>query len=226
VKDSDRPKWFKVKDQFLKQCRETTCHYCQVLITDKNRSVDHMTPIAKGGSVFDLNNLALSCKRCNRFKSDYDYNYFVKNREEIITKYYQKIKEQQDRIAENEKFLAINRSKDLKACFLPDVFEPEFEDSLKKFRSDKVSLVRLTPNSLEFNFGETFPDEKEELLKSEVKTLIDIYGKPVKAIKAYVNFEVTEVVFEVNTKFKVLVKLDTKEEKLLSKKEAAQWIRE
>lgn len=220
MRDEDRNQWFKVKKVFLQNCKDTHCHYCQVLITDLNRSVDHKHPIAKGGGVFDLNNLLLSCKRCNRFKSDYDYDYFVKHREEIVANFYKKIAALKERKAVAEKFHSINRSKDLEVCFTDDFFEPEEEEVIRKFRSTKVSLVRVTPTSLEFNFAETFPVEKEEELQDKIREMLLVYGTPVKAIKMYINFELTHVLVEVNNKFKVLVDLADNTEKLLSKKEA------
>jgi len=45
------------------------CAYCSVPLTDRNRTVDHVQPRARGGRNH-LANLALSCSRCNHLKKD------------------------------------------------------------------------------------------------------------------------------------------------------------
>ena len=131
MRDEDREEWFKVKRVFLANCKETTCHYCDILITQKNMSVDHKHPIAKGGGVFDLNNLALCCKPCNRFKTDYDYDYFVKNRVQIIEDYRQRQREFMARKQENNKFQSLKENKDLRACFSDEEFDVENENEVE-----------------------------------------------------------------------------------------------
>jgi 5-methylcytosine-specific restriction endonuclease McrA len=67
------------------------CHYCQTEIkrwrTGKQEkgalsrevgTIDHVNPIAKGGSS-DVSNLVLSCEICNFQKSDTPYEEFIKN---------------------------------------------------------------------------------------------------------------------------------------------------
>lgn len=225
MRDEDREEWFKVKRIFLANCKETSCHYCNIPITQKNMSVDHKHPIAKGGGVFDLKNLALCCKPCNRFKSDYDYDYFVANRTKIIADFKQRQKEFFARKAENDKFKSLKKSKDLSACFSDEEFfvESENEISIKKYRSNKVSLVRIKDQSIEFNFAETFPSEKESLLKEKVKLIVSSYGNPIKAMKLYVDFDLTYVIFEAG--FLVKVSLENGEETLISNKQLSQLTR-
>ncbi len=43
------------------------CYYCEVQLTRKNRSVDHVVPRSKGGSN-GLDNLVTCCKKCNNEK--------------------------------------------------------------------------------------------------------------------------------------------------------------
>lgn len=223
MRDEDREEWFKVKRVFLASCKDTHCHYCNVLITNKNLSVDHKHPIAKGGGVFDLTNLLLCCKVCNRFKSDYDYDYFVANRIQIIEDFKQKQREFEARKAEQAKFDSLLRNKDLAACFEKDELNYENEETIKKYRSLNVSLVRIKDQSIEFNFAETFPSEKEQELKDKVKMLLSSYGNPIKAMKLYVDFALTYVVFEAG--FFVKVSLDNGQEELLTRKQAAQLTR-
>ena len=48
------------------------CHYCDSGPLDPEiAEIDHRVPISKGGSD-DIENLALACRPCNRWKSDYD----------------------------------------------------------------------------------------------------------------------------------------------------------
>ena len=42
------------------------CAYCG----EEANTVDHVIPRAKGGDVFDMDNLVAACKRCNSSKRD------------------------------------------------------------------------------------------------------------------------------------------------------------
>ena len=50
---------------FLKQ--DGKCYYCKCLLTTKDTSVDHATPISRGGS-HEVTNYRLTCGDCNRLK--------------------------------------------------------------------------------------------------------------------------------------------------------------
>ena len=45
----------------------TTCYYCGDPLKSKNRTIDHKIPISRGGQT-TLDNLVVSCKRCNEEK--------------------------------------------------------------------------------------------------------------------------------------------------------------
>lgn len=215
MRNEDRAQWFKVKDVFLRKCKDTTCHYCGILITNKNLSVDHMKPIAKGGGVFDLNNLALCCKKCNRLKSDYDYDYFKANREQILKDLFKRIKAKESRREEQEKWLTINGSQDLKDWFMDVEYVPEEENEIKRFRHNFLSLIRVTPTLLEFNFAENLADETCDLIKERVGEALKKLGTPVKVMKNYVDNKGQYILFE----NRVLLNLETFEQKVLNKKE-------
>lgn len=51
------------------------CHYCGVVLTEKNTSVDHVMPRSKGGED-DFSNLVFACKKCNSLKGSGDYETF------------------------------------------------------------------------------------------------------------------------------------------------------
>lgn len=44
------------------------CMKCGQRVNEKNFHVDHIIPLAAGGDEWDLNNLELSCPRCNIIK--------------------------------------------------------------------------------------------------------------------------------------------------------------
>lgn len=45
------------------------CFYCNTEINKLNFSIDHYIPRSKGGDLYHINNLRLSCKECNSIKS-------------------------------------------------------------------------------------------------------------------------------------------------------------
>ena len=57
----------------------TTCYYCGDSLKSKNRTIDHKIPISRGGQT-TLDNLVVSCKRCNEEKgmmNDEEYLSFL-----------------------------------------------------------------------------------------------------------------------------------------------------
>jgi len=79
-------KWLKFRDEFIDHSiikhGELKCVYCnkinllrQVDDTDKDllrslATIDHVTPLAKGGDEFDYDNLVIACRPCNEKKGD------------------------------------------------------------------------------------------------------------------------------------------------------------
>ncbi len=222
MRNEDRQQWFKVKKQFLANCKETSCHYCGVKITDSNLSVDHKHPTSKGGDVFDLNNLALCCKFCNKLKTNYDYDFFVKNRENLIVELKLKREAFVARKKQLQQYHDLLKDKQIEKLFDGKELSFDEEVTIKKYRSTKVSLIRIKPNYIEFNFAETFPSEKEELLKEKFYFLLESYGNPVKAMKIYIDFDMTYIVFDMG--FYVKISLETGVEEVISGKQAAQII--
>lgn len=53
----------------LQQLTDSThnCFYCNLIVTDDNRHIDHFIPLSKGG-LHDLDNLVISCSSCNLMK--------------------------------------------------------------------------------------------------------------------------------------------------------------
>jgi len=48
---------------------ERFCHWCCCPLTDSNRSIDHVTPLARGGHHIP-ENLVVACKKCNSSRGD------------------------------------------------------------------------------------------------------------------------------------------------------------
>jgi 5-methylcytosine-specific restriction endonuclease McrA len=52
------------------------CRYCQVVLTDENRTIDHVVPKSKGGGD-SIKNLVLACQPCNIKKANLDLDDFL-----------------------------------------------------------------------------------------------------------------------------------------------------
>lgn len=73
-----------VRSQYQKQAihrklwkrDEHFCFYCQIPLTQKTRTIDHLTPTNKGGSN-NLKNLVLCCQPCNQAKDNMTLAEFV-----------------------------------------------------------------------------------------------------------------------------------------------------
>ena len=55
------------------------CGYCGIKVTPKTRQLDHIHPQCKGGAD-TVDNLRMSCKRCNRLKGKTDITVFINKR--------------------------------------------------------------------------------------------------------------------------------------------------
>jgi 5-methylcytosine-specific restriction endonuclease McrA len=53
----------------------TPCKYCNIILTIKNLTIDHMIPISKQGSS-NKDNLQVICKKCNKIKGSLDEEKF------------------------------------------------------------------------------------------------------------------------------------------------------
>ena len=62
--------------RFLYIVERGRCYYCKQSIQFNKTTVDHMTPLSKRGKNY-LQNLVLSCKRCNSTKGNSDYDIFI-----------------------------------------------------------------------------------------------------------------------------------------------------
>lgn len=49
---------------------ENRCRYCNCSLNTKNRTIDHVQPISKGGDRFSYTNVVACCFDCNSTKSD------------------------------------------------------------------------------------------------------------------------------------------------------------
>lgn len=51
---------------------QSPCKYCQGSMTADNFSIDHMTPVERGGA-FTIDNVQVICMRCNQIKGNMDH---------------------------------------------------------------------------------------------------------------------------------------------------------
>lgn len=52
------------------------CHYCEILLDDENRTIDHVVPASEnGGNGSD--NLVLACEPCNNARGNMPYEAYV-----------------------------------------------------------------------------------------------------------------------------------------------------
>lgn len=58
------------------------CVYCNVTLSHKTATIDHVIPLAKGGSRKSFSNLLLCCEPCNREKANQSMREFLKARKE------------------------------------------------------------------------------------------------------------------------------------------------
>lgn len=76
-----RQRGFKVKGLLpvLEQMyRESPfCVYCKIVLNINEVSLDHKTPISRGGSACDPRNWAICCKDCNYLKGGKNYSEFI-----------------------------------------------------------------------------------------------------------------------------------------------------
>ena len=66
IRDSDEPTYTAGDVALLREIQSDACYYCGTLI-GRNAQVEHLEPLAKGGSN-GFNNIVLACPSCNRSK--------------------------------------------------------------------------------------------------------------------------------------------------------------
>jgi len=66
----------------------TQCTYCNTGLSHKTATIDHIIPIAKGGSRNSLFNMVLACSCCNNAKADKALMKYLRSRKVIYLKPY------------------------------------------------------------------------------------------------------------------------------------------
>ena len=75
-----------IKTQLLLRTANIKCTYCNLKIKEvKNFTIDHVVPLAMGGTN-ELNNIAICCPTCNRRKKDMLLTQFIRAYDIKITK--------------------------------------------------------------------------------------------------------------------------------------------
>ena len=65
------------------KAKSQKCFYCGCELNDSNQTIDHIIPIAKGGTN-DINNLVRCCHECNQVKGGETIFGAIKNLEEKL----------------------------------------------------------------------------------------------------------------------------------------------
>ena len=65
-------------DEWINKLREhgLSCHYCHVTLTVKRITVDHQTPLSRGG-LHHIDNIVPACINCNRLKHTQSADDFI-----------------------------------------------------------------------------------------------------------------------------------------------------
>lgn len=66
------------------------CAYCNVSLSHKTATIDHITPVSKGGSRGAVLNMVLCCAECNQAKADRPVKEFLKERPVVYLRKYMK----------------------------------------------------------------------------------------------------------------------------------------
>ena len=75
---------FSKKKMKRKKGRARNCFYCGCHLHNKNKTIDHVKPIAEGGTN-EGHNLVICCKDCNEAKGDMSLVEFQKMKFEAVT---------------------------------------------------------------------------------------------------------------------------------------------
>lgn len=66
------------------------CVYCNVTLSHKTATIDHIVPVSKGGSRGSVLNMVLSCVECNQVKADRPVKEFLKEKPVVYLRQYMK----------------------------------------------------------------------------------------------------------------------------------------
>ena len=103
IEDKDWRYYFIVRRYFLRKIKRLygkwECHYCHTVMTemqDRNKlyqkrsksklTIDHVTPLDKGGLKTDTKNMVVCCSKCNNEKGNMSYDMFLnkKRKSELV----------------------------------------------------------------------------------------------------------------------------------------------
>ena len=74
----------------LFKCDGNRCVYCNVTLSHKTATIDHIVPVSKGGSRGSILNKVLCCEECNQAKADRLVKEFLKERPVVYLGTYMK----------------------------------------------------------------------------------------------------------------------------------------
>ena len=126
-----------------------TCQYCGQKVPDVVLELDHIVPIAEGGSD-DIVNLTTGCYDCNRGKGKIKLTQITRK---DITEINEKLKNQNEQIKLYYKFLEKNlllRKEDPRVSLINKVFDETYGFSLNNY--GKASIKKLLDRRDDVNF--------------------------------------------------------------------------
>lgn len=68
--------------QIMRGATRIHCHYCGTTLTPMTATIDHMVPLARGGT-WQVENLVLACSHCNALKGHKPYAVFLRQAQRI-----------------------------------------------------------------------------------------------------------------------------------------------
>lgn len=76
----------KFRKKLLKEVHDSICVYCEKSLSKEDITLDHKTPLSKGGELKSKENIVISCQQCNSLKGDLTYEKFMAVKDKIFAK--------------------------------------------------------------------------------------------------------------------------------------------
>ena len=174
----------RIKDKYY------NCFYCGIDLERNKRTVDHLIPLAKGGLDIE-ENLVVSCKRCNRNKSDLTLDEFI---ELSLQGYF-----------DPENVLKRNREKIHSPIVAKIKDEVEFVDKVVDIKDVSISSILLQPKVASIRLRRKHYLETGKFNKTAIaEEIILKNGKTVYRLRqGYINYLILKELKETTMELRV-----------------------